>query len=149
MSVQFPVALDAEVWGPHFWFVLMTMAVKYPEHANGVTRKKYYDFIQNLPLFLPDYAIGNRFSALLDKYPVTPYLDTRDAFLRWVVFIHNKVNVSIHKSEMTMTEALNAYYLHYTPRTIHIMDELKYRQKLIYFAILVAGVYGAYTLYNK
>ena len=127
----------------------MTMAVKYPEHANGVTRKKYYDFIQNLHLFLPEYAIGNRFSVLLDKYPVTPYLDTRESFLRWVVFIHNKVNVSIHKSELTMTEALNAYYSHYAPKQIVIMDELKYRQKFIYFGTLIAGIYGAYTLHNK
>jgi hypothetical protein len=147
--MEFPKTLDPEVWGPYFWFVLMTMAVKYPEHANGVTRKKYYDFIQNLPLFLPEYAIGNRFSVLLDKYPVTPYLDTRESFLRWVVFIHNKVNTSIHKSELTMTEALNAYYSHYVPKKIAIMDELKYRQKFIYFGILIAGIYGAYTLHNK
>ena len=103
----------------------------------------------NLPLFLPDYAIGNRFSILLDKYPVTPYLDTRDSFLRWVVFIHNKVNASIHKDELTMTEALNAYYLHYVPKKIAIMDELKYKEKLIYFSFLIAGIYGAYVLYNK
>ena len=147
--MEFPRTLDPEIWGPYFWFVLMTMAVKYPEHANGVTRKKYYDFIQNLPLFLPEYAIGNRFSVLLDKYPVTPYLDTRESFLRWVVFIHNKVNVSIHKSELTMTEALNAYYSHYAPKQIVIMDERKYRQKLIYFGMLIAGIYGAYTLHNK
>ena len=141
--------LDPKIWGPQYWFVLMTIAVSYPEHANGVTRKKYYEFIQNLPLFLPNYAIGNRFSALLDKYPVTPYLDTRESFLRWVHFIHNKVNADLHKDDVTMTQALNTYYEHYTPREISIIDEIKYRKRLIYGAILVAGIYGAYVVYHK
>ena len=112
------MALDPKVWGPFYWFVLHTIAITYPLMPNETIKKKYYDFIQNLPLFLPEYAIGNRFSVLLDKYPVTPYLDTRESFLRWVVFIHNKVNVSIHKSELTMTEALNAYYSHYVPKKL-------------------------------
>jgi hypothetical protein len=141
--------MDPEVWGPHYWFVIMTMAVNYPEHANGVTRKKYYDFIQNLPLFMPNYAIGNRFSALLDKYPVTPYLDSRESFLRWVHFIHNKVNAELRKDDLSLTQALNAYYAHYKPREISIMDEIKYRKRLIYGVILVAGIYAAFNLYHK
>jgi hypothetical protein len=141
--------MDPEVWGPHYWFVIMTMAVNYPEHANGVTRKKYYDFIQNLPLFMPNYAIGNRFSALLDKYPVTPYLDSRESFLRWVHFMHNKVNAELRKDDLSLTQALNAYYDHYKPREISIMDEIKYRKRLIYGVILVAGIYAAFNLYHK
>ena len=141
--------LDPAVWGPHYWFVMMTMATNYPVHANGVTRKKYYDFIQNLPLFLPDYAIGNRFSALLDKYPVTPYLDSRESFLRWVVFIHNKVNADTHKDELSMTDAVNAYYAHYKPREISVIEEFKYRKRLVYGALLVSCAYGAYLMYYK
>ena len=56
---------DPIVWGPHFWFILMTMAVSYPLKANDVTQKKYYDFITNLPLFIPHPQIGNKFSSLI------------------------------------------------------------------------------------
>ena len=45
-------SLDANVWGPHYWFVLLTMATSYPKNPNDVTKKKYYEFIQNLPLFM-------------------------------------------------------------------------------------------------
>ena len=41
------------------------------------------DFIQNLPQFIPDEKIGNEFE-ILDKYPVTPYLDNRNSFIRWM-----------------------------------------------------------------
>jgi hypothetical protein len=64
------MALDPKVWGPFYWFVLHTIALTYPTHPNDVIKKKYYDFIQNLPLFLPVPEIGNIFTSLLDKYPV-------------------------------------------------------------------------------
>ena len=33
----------AKVWGPHYWFVLHTIALRYPKNPNDVTKKKYYD----------------------------------------------------------------------------------------------------------
>jgi len=71
-----------EVWGPHFWFFLHTMAHTYPDMPTAVTKRKYYDLIQNMPIFIPNAEIGNKFSQFLDKYPVTPYLDNRDSFIR-------------------------------------------------------------------
>ena len=67
------MALDPTVWGPFYWFVFHTIALTYPTNPNETIKKKYYDFIHNIPLFLPVQTIGNNFSVLLDKYPVTPY----------------------------------------------------------------------------
>ena len=53
------MALEPNIWGPHYWFVLHTIALTYPHTPNEVMRKKYYDLIQNLPLFLPVEEIGN------------------------------------------------------------------------------------------
>ena len=78
------MALDPKIWGPHYWFFLHTVATTYPNTPNEVVRKKYYDFIQNLPLFLPIPEIGNEFSRLIDLYPVTPYLDSRQSFMKWL-----------------------------------------------------------------
>ena len=38
-------------------------------------KKKYYDLIQNLPLFFPT-IIRNNLIKMLDKFPVTPYLES-------------------------------------------------------------------------
>ena len=140
---------DPIVWGPHFWFVLMTMAVSYPLKANEVTQKKYYDFITNLPLFIPHPQIGNKFSSLIDKYPVSPYLEGKDSFLKWVHFIHNKINVQIDKDEITMTEALDAYYDMYKPKEIVLREQIKYRKKLIFGVIIIGLFIGGYYLYKK
>ena len=53
----------------------------------------------NFPLFLPNSEMGNKFSRLLDKYPVTPYLDSRQSFIKWTHFIHNRVNDILHKPQ--------------------------------------------------
>ena len=140
---------DPKVWGPHFWFLLMTLAVSYPLKANETTQKKYYDFISKLPLFIPHPPIGNKFSGLLDKYPVSPYLEGKDAFLKWVLFIHNKINTMIDKEEITLTDALEKYYELYKPKEIILREQIKYRKKLIFGGIIVGLLVGGYYLYKK
>jgi len=142
-------SFDPTVWGPQFWFILMTMAVSYPLKANEVTQKKYYDFIINMPLFIPHPQIGNKFSSLIDKYPVSPYLEGKDSFLKWIHFIHNKINVQLGKDEITMTEALDAYYDMYKPKEIVLREQIKYRKKLIFGVIIIGLLIGGYYLYKK
>ena len=143
------MALDPEIWGPHYWFVLHTIALSYPNAPNDVTRKKYYDFIQNLPMFLPIEEIGNTFSQYLDKYPVTPYLDSRTSFVKWMHFIHNKINVKLGKKELTMEEALSAYYEHYKPKCVKTNEELKRREKMVFCGLIAIVTVVAATLYKK
>ena len=142
-------ALDPAVWGPHYWFVLFSMAVTYPERPNDVTIKKYYDFIQNLPLFLPNHQIGNAFSELLDKYPVSPYLDKRESFIKWVHFLHNQINLRLNRDEVSLQEAVNAYYSNYKPKQVRLHEEHKYRRKLIYAGGAVFAATGLYYMYYK
>lgn len=143
------MALNPEVWGPHYWFVLHTIALTYPDHPNDVTKKKYYDFLQNVPLFLPIKEIGNGFSKMLDKYPVTPYLDSRESFIKWVHFIHNKINVALEKPEMTMDEAMIKYYELYKPKAVKEAEERKRREKYAFLVIVtVVLILGGY-LYSK
>jgi len=142
-------SFDPEVWGPHYWFFLMTIAISYPLKANDVTRKKYYDLISNIPLFIPHPPIGNKFSDLLDKYPVSPYLEGKDAFLKWVNFIHNKINIELGKDEKTLTESLNSYYELYKPKEIILREQIKYKKKLVITGSIIVLVLGGYYLYKK
>lgn len=129
--------LNPEIWGPHYWFVLHTIALSYPINVNAVTKKKYYDFIQNLPLFLPIANMGNIFSQFLDRYPVTPYLDSRESFIKWVHFVHNKMNVYLGKREITYKQAMQEYYRHYIPKVKKQKDERKNREKYIFFGVII------------
>ena len=129
--------LNPTIWGPHYWFVLYTIALSYPNNSNDSTKKKYYDFITNLPLFLPISDIGNVFSKFLDAYPVTPYLDSRESFIKWVHFIHNKINSYLGKPEITYYEAMNKYYENYKIKEIKKYEESKMKQKYIFGSLIV------------
>jgi len=128
---------EPTVWGPHFWFFLMTIALSYPESPNSVTKRKYYDFILNLPIFIPNAEIGNKFSGLLDKYPVSPYLDTRESFVKWVHFIHNKVNLMIGKEEISYQTALDDYLREYLPKPIYLSEKIKVSKYYIFITFMM------------
>ena len=105
--------LNPKIWGPHYWFVLYTICMTYPITPNDIAKKKYYDFIQNLPLFLPHNDISDEFSKLLTNYPCTPYLDSRDSLLRWIHFIENRVNISMGKPTTSFKESMGSYHNNY------------------------------------
>jgi hypothetical protein len=143
------IRLDPTIWGPHYWFFLHTLSMSYPHHPNAVTKKKYYELIQNLPLFIPVESIGSDFEKLLNEYPVTPYLDSRESLIRWMHFIHNKINEKLEKPKITLNEFYFRYYEEYKPKDIKMREHYRWREKLIY-TLVVMGASGLIVyLYNK
>ena len=143
------IYLDPKVWGPHYWFFLHTVAMTYPHHPNAVTKKKYYEFVQNIPIFIPVEEISKEFEKLIDVYPITPYLDNRDSFVRWMHFIHNKINEKLEKNPITLNEFFVQYYNQYKSQNEKMADYYKLREKLIYGGILASILASIYYLYDK
>ena len=141
--------LDPTVWGPHYWFFLHTIALSYPHHPNSVTKKKYYELIQNLPLFIPNETIGNSFEKLLDEYPVTAYLDSRESFIKWMHFIHNKINEKLEKPKISLHEFYFRYYEEYKPKDIKMKEYYRWKEKIIYTLIVMGATTLIVYLYNK
>ncbi len=141
--------LDPNVWGPHYWFFLHTISMTYPHHPNAVTKKKYYEFIQNLPLFIPIEAMSGELSKLIDQYPITPYLDNRESFIRWVWFIHNKINQKLEKPELSLSAFYTKYYDSYKSNNIKLVEYYKLRQKILYGSIVIGMIGSIYYLYDK
>jgi hypothetical protein len=139
---------DPEVWGPHYWFFIHTLSHTYPVTPTSVTKRKYYDFIQNLPLFIPNPEIGNKFATILDKYPVSPYLDSRDSFIRWTHFIHNKINVLLKKEEISLFNALDKYRAHYRPKEIKITERFRIQTHYVYFAFILTLMIAIFIFYK-
>jgi hypothetical protein len=121
----------------------------YPYHPNAVTKKKFYEFIQNLPIFIPVEEISKEFSRLIDKYPITPYLDNRDSLVRWTHFIHNKINQKLEKPEITLQEFFVKYYNEYKSKNIKLAHYYKILSKIGYFLIIIAIIVIIYYLYDK
>jgi len=108
---------DPAIWGPSVWSFLDIIAFHYPTHPNDVIKKKYYDFIQNIPIFLPHYEISKNFQELLNLYPVKPYLDNKKSLIQWINFIHNKINEKLEKPIIPLEVYYKRYYEKYKVRS--------------------------------
>jgi hypothetical protein len=64
-------------------------------------------------------------------------------------FIHNKINVSIDLPEMTMDEAMIAYYEHYKPKAVKDEEQRKRREKFVFLGIILFIIIAVTYLYNK
>jgi hypothetical protein len=93
--------------------------------------------------------MGNHFSVLLDKYPVTPYLDSQPSFVKWTHFIHNKINVMLEKPELTMEDAMVKYYEHYKPKAIKEKEQRKRREKYVFLGFVIIIITLTFFLYKK
>ena len=110
-------------------------------------KKKYYDFVQNLPLFIPDPKIGDQLSSYLDKFPVTPYLDSRMSFMKWVHFLHNKINMKLGKEIISFDDSITMYYEDYKQNK---RFRIKYFKNKFFFGIAaLLGIMLFGYLYNK
>ena len=141
--------LDPNIWGPHFWFFLHTIALSYPKHPNAVTKKKYYDFIQNLPLFIPVEEMSKNFEKLLNLYPVAPYLDTNKALVKWMHFIHNKINEKLEKNTITLTQFYDLYHQAYKPQYLKAKEYKKTCSYILYFMVLIMLIAIIVFLYRR
>ena len=146
--------LQPHIWGPHYWFFLHTTAFNYPVIPNAITKKKFYELIMNLPLFIPHSKSSNDFCKLLDDYPVKPYLDSRKDLIKWVHFIHNRLNEKLNLPQKDYAKFEKEYFSQYkeektelkkrtSPSAFFSLFDLKF-QDLIYFIIITLLGYIIY-----
>ena len=126
---------DPSIWGPTVWSFLDIIAFHYPTYPNDVIKKKYYDFIQNIPLFLPHYEISKDFQELLNLYPIKPYLDNKKSLIQWTHFIHNKINEKIQKPTITLEMYYKKYFDKYKVR--HKKKHVSYIIIVILICIII------------
>ena len=86
---------------------------------------------------------------MLDQYPVTPYLSSRESFMKWIHYINNKINKKMEWNELSFRESLEKYYELYKPDSIKKRDLYRERKKYIQFGFLIGGIGITYYLYRK
>jgi len=143
------MSLNKEVWLPHIKFVMLTIALNYPKYPNDVTKKKYYDFVQNIPLFIPMKPLGNDFIKMINNYQVTSYRQSRLSFMKWVHYIFNKIYKKNNMKTEDLQTSLEKYYDKYKPSKEQDKDYYNLKRKVIQIGI-VLGVVGLVAyLYKK
>jgi hypothetical protein len=143
------MSLNYKIWIPQLFFTLETISIYYPLNPNKMTVRKYYDFIQNLPIFFPDKPMGSYFLSLMNKYPVQPYLNSRTSFMKWVYFIKKKMYKMMKMEVGDFYENLENYYNSYKPKEEINFEYIKTKKKYIQFGFYLFISYLIYYFYNR
>jgi hypothetical protein len=102
-------ALSYLDWRDVIWQYMMTVVSSYPEKPSEVLKKKMYRFISDVPSMVPDPEFRRRYIETLTKYPIGPYLDSRDSLARWLAFFRNRIAELYHEPVKTEVERWETY----------------------------------------
>jgi hypothetical protein len=139
--------MDPAIWGAHLWYVLHIITMTYPKEPSEYTKRAYHDFFNNLKDVLPCDICKKHYSKFIKEFPITPHLDSRENVVKWLIQIHNFVNLELGKPVMDV-ETVIAIYSNIKPSSPfdpvivkqHIEDATLKKNNTIYylkFAIIV------------
>lgn len=136
--------MDPSLWGPHYWFFLHTMAFNYPKYPTPMQRKIHYRFIQHLPDMIPNKQMASQFIKLTEQFPVEPYLDTQEDFIKWMHFIHNHINRLIDKPQISLSQHYTTMKELYLPKHTRFQLYVKNKYSLVitlFILMILAFIY--------
>ena len=84
---------------------------------------------------------------MIDDHPVTPYLDSRESFIRWVHYIHNKINKLLGKDELSFLESLDKFKAEYKPKSVSITEKIKMNKNYFFIFIIFLLLFLIYYFY--
>ena len=86
---------------------------------------------------------------MLNKYPVTPYLDSRTAFMKWTHFTINKLKEKLELPQENFYESLEKYYHNYKPKEIIEQENYDSKKKYIEGGAIILLIASIYYIYNN
>ena len=123
MAGEFRGTLETAVWVRHYWFVALTVCLSYPIHPDENIKKQYYELYQNIFLYLPANDDIRPYYSYIERFPITPYLDSHDALLKWLFFVRNQITDSLGMERQTRHSLMKEYYDEYIPRDTMVFEK--------------------------
>lgn len=102
--------LSPLVWGPDAWTFLHSITLKYPDNPSITEKINYKQFFESLQNVLPCDSCCNHYKQNLRKHPLTEYvMSSRQQLIKWLIDIHNEVNIANGKPVLSYTQVLDIY----------------------------------------
>lgn len=96
-------------FGPHFWYMLHTMALNYPMSPTRFAKAKMKSFLQAIPFLLPCRECTEHAKEFMAHANTEAALQNKESLFTFLWNFHNLVNKRLGKPEMPFNEALNMY----------------------------------------
>ena len=102
-------SLDPNIWGPHAWKFMHFVSLGYPENPTQNNKHLYKNFYYSLKDILPCEKCRNNYTKNITENPIDQHLENKDSLIKWVIDIHNKVNLELNKPTLEYQEATELY----------------------------------------
>jgi hypothetical protein len=97
------------VWGPFFWHTMHVAALGYPKEPTYTEKKAAKEFYESLQFMLPCGICREHYAKHIQANPISTFLDRRADLFRWTIMVHNEVNKTLKKPEMSEQEVMGYY----------------------------------------
>ena len=153
---QQKMGMAIDIWGPAAWSFLHTSSFAYgkdPEKATVDEQEKATAFLDSLPYMLPCSTCRKHYLEHIKKHP--PDVTNRDTLSRWLVKIHNIVNLNNGKPIVPYEHVREHYqggrqWLAPTkeedPELCSLRTKSTINEYIVYFLLVVIVIYVIYTL---
>lgn len=103
------IKIPPHVWGRAFWVAMHSVSFTYPDKPSRDDREHVISFLRNISHLLPCKACCAHFRNHLRTVDLEQVSSSRDSLVRFLVDIHNEVNVTAGKPTMTVDEVIEEY----------------------------------------
>lgn len=110
--------INPAIWGPNLWKFMHYLTLSYPENPTEEEKDRLHDFFEIIKTLLPCEKCRYNFKNHLEKFPLTDeILSTNLSVVKWLFNLHNEVNKSLDKPELSYTDFIDIYSVSNTKTT--------------------------------
>ena len=110
--------MQPELWGRHLWKSIHYIALGYPDIPTDIEAENYMNFYLNFWQVIPCQKCAVNYRNHLEELPIHNFLKNKMTLFEWTVKLHNLVNKSLNKPQISTFEALKIYTANTTKTTI-------------------------------
>ena len=96
-------------WGPKLWYSLHIITFNYPDTPTIIDKQNFETFFTSLQYVIPCSLCRQHYKEHLEKNPIRPHLENKIALSKWLVEIHNQVNIMLGKPTMKFEDVIKLY----------------------------------------
>jgi hypothetical protein len=139
--------MDPNIWGPSAWKFLHTITLAYPSCPTTNDKNTMKAFFDSLQYVLPCHNCKDHFATNIKKHPLNDsILCSKEKLVKWLIDIHNEVNILNNKPQMTYNDFLIEYDNMYNNNN-NTNNKYIYMVILILFIIIVT-IFGIILFVN-
>lgn len=102
--------MNPKIWGPPTWFFLHSVTLGYPVKPTDIDKQNIKEFFESVGKILPCGKCKDNYKKHLSKLPLNEtVLSSRDNLVKWLIDVHNEVNIATNKSILNYDQAIENF----------------------------------------